>query len=87
MSDTRTGAPPRDVLGVRFTCWRTGIMVTAWRSDDGRLEVGRNREASTYWARVNGAAATNPETGKPRRFLSLGAAMQAAVTLSRKSAQ
>jgi hypothetical protein len=49
-----TGARPREVDGVVFRCYHTGIMQYVWRSDDGRLEVGNRGTRKTYYITVNG---------------------------------
>lgn len=67
-----TGAAPRTVDGVTFRCFSVGVMLTEWRSEDGRLAAGSSHNHTHNWARVDG-------TLLPTKFRSLENAMRAAV--------
>ena len=82
MFPSPTSAAPRTVFGVEFVCWRTSIGVTRWKSADERLTAFQNEGRSTYTATVDGKALATAQ-GKPRRFLSITAAMEAAVQHAR----
>jgi hypothetical protein len=77
MTDKRTGAAPKVVDGVTFHCYRTGILTTEWRSEDGRLGASLySQYHATYVARV-GEKYLEWFFGK--RFRSLENALRAAV--------
>lgn len=80
-----TSAKPRTVEGVVFRCYRTGMLKTAWRSDDGRLEAGDNYHSTTYYAAVDGAGiGATPTSLRCKRFRSLENAMRAAVKAAKQ---
>lgn len=81
----RTSAPPKIVDGVTFLCWKTGILMTQWRSEDDRIKIGDNgHHRSTYWAMLDGKPLTGAG-GKSKRFQTQIAAMRAAAKLSKKA--
>lgn len=71
-SERMASVPPFRLGGVTFHCWAIDEDHYEWRSEDGRLVVGRNVGSATCWARVNGI-----ERG--REYVSLRRAMVAAV--------
>lgn len=70
--DRRTSAKPITIDGVTFECWKTGIMSTAWKSQDAAAVIYRPAHKSTYTAIVNGDAIG-------RRYFGINGAMKAAV--------
>lgn len=76
MDKNRLSVKPITVEGVTFHCYRTGILRSEWRSEDGVLTANRNTNRSTYHAGVNGDSVG-------RLFRSLKAAMGAAVKASK----
>lgn len=83
-SDKRTGAKPIVVDGVTFYCYSTGILRYEWRSADGRLAVGRNHNADTYCAAVDGTSIEGKDPMRAKRFRTQRAAMAAAIRRMQK---
>ncbi|MBO0715736.1 MAG: hypothetical protein J2P55_00165 [Rhizobiales bacterium] len=82
----RTGARPMVVEGVTFHCYHVGIQRYEWRSEDGRLRVGRNFESPSFYAIINGRTVLGPDGRRAKRFHLLSTAMAAAVKLGMASA-
>jgi len=82
MSDKPTSAKPITVGAFTFRCYRSGILRYVWRTDCQRLSVGRNGNAETYWASVDGVGILGKRRWK--RFRSMSSAMATAVKLATK---
>lgn len=74
-----TGAPPREVGGHIWRCYKTGIMRAEWRTDGGRWAAGPHPGMGSFWARVDGLHIAGSVVGRAKRFKTLEAAMLAAV--------
>jgi hypothetical protein len=72
-------SPPIVYQGVRFFCVRTGIGLHEWRSEDGRLRIGRQGGSLTYFVMIDNIAIKGADPTKPKRFQTLTEALGAGV--------
>ena len=81
--DKRTGAAPKVVDGVEFTCWHTGINRYEWRSTVGTL---CHVHQTTQWHAIQpgGELIKSANTGRGKRFEVFETAARALISAVRK---
>jgi hypothetical protein len=72
-----TRSPPILYQGVRFFCVRTGIGLHEWRSEDGRLRIGRLGGSLSYFVMIDDVAIKGADPQKAKRFQTLTEALSA----------